>query len=45
MWTYAALCAAACAFVLTMVPETTGRTLEQIQSEWSRTRPSRRQPE
>jgi len=45
MWTYAALCSAAFAFVLTMVPETTGRTLEQIQSEWSRTRPSRRQPE
>jgi SP family arabinose:H+ symporter-like MFS transporter len=33
-WVYAAACAAAVIFSLKMVPETKGRTLEEIETSW-----------
>jgi SP family arabinose:H+ symporter-like MFS transporter len=35
-WVYAAACAAALLFSLRMVPETKGRTLEEIETSWAR---------
>jgi hypothetical protein len=35
-WTYAAMCAVAFFFVLLFVPETKGKTLEEIERSWMR---------
>jgi len=39
-WTYGLMCVVAFVFVLTFVPETKGKTLEEIEKQWSKKRKS-----